>query len=338
MTCGSLFAIRMARGAMLALALPVTLSGCSVYHVSRAQGGLDKAPQTLEGAPYYLKKHRYEQVTKELRERDRIRLEMTILSPAPVPKGAPATVSASREVAVLPGDPGIAKLRSAIADYDLGKQTLESVVAVFDKLTNAPIDDYGRRTIANYVEEQTVVDFDNPLFLNAKVPLFGSSTLKPTFGDDGSLSSVESSAEGGGDKLVSAITSLVPIKEVLTSKWVPQPQKDVADASKALGKNILDFRPPVAVKRSPKLTVRLELTIEPQVNALELRKSRPTPLAQDTTLVELKKGEPGVSYRELPVETSSNSKDDADAKSLQFSGSVKMPQAKVTEAKPKSSK
>ena len=130
-------------------------------------------------------------------------------------------------VAALPGTPAT----------DLQKRT-DAITAAFANLKPLPPGylkapaSADLRSGGNYVERITVVDYSRPYYLNGKVPAFGSSNLSTELAADGTLAKGSNSVTGGGadalNAIASAITGVLPIKEYLTSKWVPTPKTETA--------------------------------------------------------------------------------------------------------------
>ncbi|GGY61244.1 hypothetical protein GCM10011613_00780 [Cellvibrio zantedeschiae] len=71
--------------------------------------------------------------------------------------------------------------------------------------------------IANFISTESIVDTEKPYYLNAPLPWFGSNSLTQELAADGTLSKVTAAPD---THLSEAITSLIPLKEYLTKRFV----------------------------------------------------------------------------------------------------------------------
>ncbi|WP_144775388.1 hypothetical protein [Marinobacter maritimus] len=107
--------------------------------------------------------------------------------------------------------------------------------------------------IENKITSSWVVDESSKYFLNAPLPWFGSGDLTQELNSDGTLSKVISSPD---TKLSEGISSLIPIKEYLTGKFV-DPLEDDTDA-----------------KAAEKLTGEGEALLAPMLNSVDMPELR----------------------------------------------------------------
>jgi hypothetical protein len=70
--------------------------------------------------------------------------------------------------------------------------------------------------VSNLVSRSAIVDYDHPLCLNARAPLFGKAELTQKLAPDGTLTDVSSSADMS--ETASQVASLLPLKEVLMAE------------------------------------------------------------------------------------------------------------------------
>lgn len=71
--------------------------------------------------------------------------------------------------------------------------------------------------MGNFVEPKSVVDYQRELYLNGKLPWFGSATLTSKLNADGTLT--ESTATSD-TKLAEGLSTLLPLKEFLSGEFV----------------------------------------------------------------------------------------------------------------------
>ncbi len=234
---------RFRRHRRLALALSLCVSCTSAFQV-KTDGGDPK------GLPFYLKSMVYRQHSTY--EYAWLRLS---LGQAPVPptgtQGAEQTGPRTVMVRDVRDDDEnrqrIARLQALVADLpakapsDLDKEIAKireafaAIPALPSTHTRAP-GDANLRMTANYVERVPVVDYTKVYYLNGTIPPFGSNNLSAELAADGTLSKGATESTGGvGDAIgtiATAVTGLAPIKEFLTTKWVPT-KSDSTDLANA---------------------------------------------------------------------------------------------------------
>jgi hypothetical protein len=71
--------------------------------------------------------------------------------------------------------------------------------------------------IGNMVKEELVTDYSKTYYLNAPLPWFGSSSLSQELSSEGTLNKAEAKPD---TKLAEGISSLIPISDFLTAKYV----------------------------------------------------------------------------------------------------------------------
>lgn len=76
---------------------------------------------------------------------------------------------------------------------------------------------------SNIVDSKMIVDWKNIYYINYKVPITGSSSLTAELSGEGTLNKVTGDTE---DKtfpaIIEGISTLLPLKEFLTSQWIPK--------------------------------------------------------------------------------------------------------------------
>jgi len=86
---------------------------------------------------------------------------------------------------------------------------------------------------SNVVDSKMIVDWKNLYYINYKVPVAGSSSLTVELSGEGTLNKSTGETE---DKtlatIIEGVSTLLPMKEFLTSKWIPK--SSIAEVQKSL--------------------------------------------------------------------------------------------------------
>jgi hypothetical protein len=92
---------------------------------------------------------------------------------------------------------------------------------------------------SNASETKMVIDWNHIYYINYKVPVVGSSSLNAEFNSDGTLTkAVGETEEKTFEAVVGAISTLLPVKEYLTKKWVPGENKRISGKEMAIALEI----------------------------------------------------------------------------------------------------
>ena len=157
--------------------------------------------------------------------------------------------------------------------------------AAFDSIARLPEDDStppsraSLRPTGNFIERVPVVDYTRIYYLNGKVPWFGSNSMSAELAADGTLSKGSAEASGGVggaiDAISSALTGIAPIKEFLSSKWLPTKDDSAAltsDPKFGLLFGTTNFDPGT-------LSFHMEIALEQKFMTFDFTKDSPTPFS-----------------------------------------------------------
>ncbi len=128
-------------------------------------------------------------------------------------------------------DRSLTALRNEVnsANTQRGK-TASDVESVFNQLQACDANPASPTVVSNVVADEPYVDYSQVYYINGPLPWFGSGKTAFKINADGTL------AEGSGEgesKLTDLLTSVIPIKDILTAKILPPaPKTDVAEALK----------------------------------------------------------------------------------------------------------
>jgi hypothetical protein len=307
------------------------LCGCaSAFKVSQAA--------SAGGLPFYTKAMIYRQHSTY--EYAWIRVS---LSTAPVvgeDKGEEklgARTTFVREIADIPENRArVARLQALVSDFpgaplDSLSDRLVAIRSVLDSIAPLPSTHRTKPTAAdlrltgNFVERVAIVDYTKTYYLNARVPFFGSSNLSAEVAADGTLSKGANAAVGGGADALSAVTTAVtgitPIREYLSSKWIPTRADSTALASekKFLAASVRTLAGPRTK------AFRVDVAVEPQVQLFDFTNDM-SAAPSGGTLTPVKADFMNGTFTTLPTEKpAAKATDDA----ISFSGKVQLPPAKA---------
>ena len=180
------------------------------------------------------------------------------------------------------------------------------------------------RRSGNYIERVPVVDYSRVYYLNADVPPFGSNNFAAELAADGTLAKGSAAATGGVGEAIgavaSAVTGVLPIKEVLTAKWVPTK----SDSSSAANKSTLAAMSLHGIADPATLSFRVELAVEPQAVVVDFTRDHAT-LPADSTLEAIKADFATGTFTMRPADEPAEKPADG---GISFTGSIKLPEAK----------
>jgi hypothetical protein len=161
-----------------------------------------------------------------------------------------------------------------------GKRTavLKAIAALGDLSFSAS--DVEPELVSNGIKSEMVVDTDNPYYLNAPLPWFGTNELTQEINDDGTIGKVISKPD---TKLAEGISELIPLKEYLTGQYVSETLSDDEEKSaeaQVMEKFAVDPLFDVSKFQSAKKAIySYELTVETTGYRYTLRKSTTEPVA-----------------------------------------------------------
>lgn len=218
---------------LVALALATTLNGCATYRVMRYDGQ-GRAYRNVPGVPFYVKRAVCRQETVLQQDVRKLTLQIdsfvynqggVFLETRRLSPDREAIVSAS----VLQSGPFV-HLRSLIERMS----DKDSVLTALERLP--AFDPSNWRTerlllVSNQTAPSQYVDYSNQYYMNVDRPLIGSASVTAKLASDGTLT--ESTAEVK-DETVQSFLSLIPIKEILTSRLIPSTEG---------GQEFSNFRP-----------------------------------------------------------------------------------------------
>lgn len=202
-------------------------SACTAIRVQEcANEGCSKA-KTLPGLPFFAKKGEWVRSTAyvqqwldvELILKQRSGTEWVVMT------------SLSTRVAPAPRAP-LDALRLAVGDLNkTGDPTaLDKVWKAFHQLPSAAQGGPVPSTpFSDKLEQRAVVDYSKRLYLNAKAPLFSKATLSQELSADGSLAEVTGEIDTTG--MAGGLAGLLPLKEFLTAKYVPDAEVTTTEAA-----------------------------------------------------------------------------------------------------------
>lgn len=175
----------------------------------------------VKGIPFFIKKQIIQQETRYLywwyeislvkveKEGDKVTEEEIIKK----------SVVASTEQRVLD------ELIKKVSDFTDSNEALKKEIKAMVEGLTAAADPFRQvsasnvNLISNTWQAATIVDYEHPYYLNGVLPWFGTGSFTQKLNADGTLG--EASAEAD-TKLGDFITSILPIKELLSAKLIPE--------------------------------------------------------------------------------------------------------------------
>lgn len=188
-----------------------------------------------DGVPFYVKNQVFARKTTYdktwLRATLTVERELVDLKTgkaAPYGTGKEAYV---RDVA-KPGPAILDQIKARIIAADTGSvEEAEQVIRQFSTITTLPDDTaIAPVLIGNTVESQWVVNNQLTYYLNGPLPWFGSGNVSQELNGDGTLSKASSNPES---KLAEGVSTLLPLKEFLSGKFVKSGATAVANTATA---------------------------------------------------------------------------------------------------------
>jgi len=216
--------MRNAKTTALVFLTALTMGCASVVHVYTRRPPKPECPlkvsmKRMKGVPFYIKVGRHQQTTvyHEVWSQATLRIvalqgtgadikeiEVTSITQAFVPAARDELRGLQSELANVSDAEGLRKVTDRFLDLTKDKRHVGT-----ERLT---------QPVSNYLEPIDTVDYSKLYFINAPLPWFGSATLTAKVAADGTLSEASATSE---TKLAEAISSVLPIKEWLTSTVVP---------------------------------------------------------------------------------------------------------------------
>ena len=210
---------------VMAMAVAVMLSGCTVVTVHEKEAGGGKSSK-IDGIPFYAKTELFKKTSVYSQTWLRATLTVTKkLIDQKDNKELPYGGNKLPYVKDLPkgSNPELAEIIKKIVNADI--ESPGTAVDIISKFRNLPAFDSSTVTpelVSNSVTSEWVVDRSKTFYLNAPRPFFGSGTLKYKLATDGTLGEGESTADS---KLAEGLSTLIPLKEYLTGKFVETPSE-----------------------------------------------------------------------------------------------------------------
>lgn len=285
----------------------LTTSGCVTYRVSAASGLQHREFQRVPGIPFYARSANCRQETIYQQDVRKLTLVVHEISADGKPVAADHPFFSSS--IVVPGrivqNPDF-PLRS-LGSIQLNSASVTQLVAQFQNLSEFTAagwqTDPNLLLVSNTTTPVQAVDYSRVFFLNAVRPPIGSVTVSAELNADGTLSKGSAEVE---DRTVDALLDLIPVKEVLLSRWIPSEDKN-------------DLQ--------PETTFRAILTIEPSpiLHTLSRVHELTSPCAQHARIPE--NTETGIAYTRVlssavprPASVPNNA--------INLSGQITMPEKK----------
>ena len=229
------------------------------------------AYKQIGGIPFYVKKEVFNQATSYAKTwlSATMKVEKTLISEKDGKKESIILDAQRFEKRLLKSKlTDLDAIKSSILKADvLGIEDVKSIVSDFSNL-NSLVDISGvpAEQVENTLSSSWVVNENEKYYLNAPLPWFGTGNLTQELNPDGTLAKVVSSPD---TKLAEGISSLIPMKEYLTGKFI-DPLKDKTDeeAMAELGAEKA-FQPLLASVDIPKLKLKSELIYKVSLSIVE---------------------------------------------------------------------
>jgi hypothetical protein len=224
--------------------------------------------QGADGVPFYMKTEVF--TRKTTYDKTWLRATLTVerqLVDLKTGKAAPYGTGKETYVrdVLKPGPAVLDQIKARIISADTGSvEEAEHVIQQFSAITTLPDDTAVTPVlVGNTVEPQWVVNNKATYYLNGPLPWFGSGNVSQELNADGTLSKASSNPE---TKLAEGISSLLPLKEFLSGKFVKSgASAATTPASSALTMESLDSLRNVRPEAKPAETqVVYSLTLEIQ--------------------------------------------------------------------------
>ena len=205
------------------------VSGCTqTVWVYEKAGSSEDAAKSIDGIPFFAKVEKYDQETKWGKSwiKVTLKIEKTFVSGDADEKRPTITQSFSRNF-TQEQLPQLSDIKKQILTLSEGNDlTAKSLVDKFLALSGLDdVDNVKEIMVSNALKPEWVVDSSKTYYLNAPLPWFGTNTLSQKLNADGTLAETSSAPD---TKLSEGITSLIPINEYLTGKYVTPLNKEPA--------------------------------------------------------------------------------------------------------------
>lgn len=246
-----------------AFIVPLALTACADIVIVKKEEVEDgkKVYKKIAGIPFYKKTAQYTQKTTY----DLTWLKVTLS----VEKQLAATPGTAQPAGKIP--PKTFERNFCISEISQLDQLKKAIIAaesgsvdgtvLIDKFIDFPLSNLsdhaqylrkcGNPSVSqNTIETALVVDTDHPYYLNAPLPWFGTGSLTQKLSGEGTLSEATASAD---TKVADGISSLIPLKDYLSGKFVKKAGDDADVKTTAWSR-------PVPVRAN--LSVELSLKIE----------------------------------------------------------------------------
>ncbi len=233
------------KNSVLVIVFAVFLGGCSntVWVKERVnENGKNDTYNQIGGIPFYVKKEVFNQTTSYAQTwlGATLTIEKSLISEkdGKVESFTLDTQSFKKRL-----------LKSQLSDLDTIKSSImnasvhtivdvKAIVSSFSKLSSLlDVSIIPPEQIGNTITSTWVVNEEEKYYLNAPMPWFGTGSLTQELNPDGTLAKVVSNPD---TKLAEGVSSLIPLKEYLTGKFV-DPLKGNSDEEAVA--NILQLKP-----------------------------------------------------------------------------------------------
>lgn len=206
---------------LISTTVALALSGCTqTLWVHEKPTNSKMAASAVEGLPFYIKTKKYDQETKW----EKIWYEAILK----ITKKPVTTNSEAKQTAVTQSFTKEFTKEQLSQLTDLKKEILSlkdgdqqdgnHLILQFMAMQGmGSSNDVKEVLVANKISSKWVVDSSRLFYLNSPLPWFGSNNINQKLNDDGTLNQASSAPN---TKLSEGISSLIPFKEYLTSRYV----------------------------------------------------------------------------------------------------------------------
>ena len=219
--------------ALAVCAASALLCSCTnVIWVKQKKTDATGDPQKIAGLPFYVKVEKVKQTT--VYAKPWLRATLTVeIKLRDTKEGKEVLIDSGKQTFVrdvLKTNASLDEVRKGIVAAHRG--TVDDALRLIGKFTDIPSisndTDVQPVCLKNIVEREWIVDQSQTYYLNAPLPWFGSGNLNQELNSDGTLSKASSNPD---TKLAEGISTLIPLKEFLTGKFVKSAESAAADDS-----------------------------------------------------------------------------------------------------------
>jgi hypothetical protein len=237
----------------------VSVQEAATPHVFNPDSGLHDLP----GIPFYKRRAVYRQTSLWQQVFYRVTLilarQIYYLDKDGAPKVLRETPSLMQVVTGRSGLEHLAELRRQTVALNQRAGSLKALIAAFDNVPAPPTkEDSEPQPAGNFVDEVNAIDYSRVLYINAPAPAFGEGHLDAHINSDGTLGESASSVTPGADKLVTALTSVFPISDFLSAKFIPR-TKEETEETRQLIPGATAVPPPKTQAQEVAVTATLEI-------------------------------------------------------------------------------